>query len=90
MDLSQEERRELLRKKVDGARKRHDAAQRAFWRVASEMDGNLSRAERDRVIREADKAYMDAQESLLLTLKQFNDFLLAGVIPDNEPEDPAA
>jgi hypothetical protein len=90
MDLSQEELRELLRKNVDVARKRHDQAQRAFWKIAAEADGDLSRAERERLITDADVVYVASQENLLFTLKQFNDFLLQGVIPDGAPEDPAA
>jgi len=86
MDSSHEAMKDILRRKVDDARRQHDQAQTAFWNVAAENDGD--RADHDRRTREADRAYIEAQERLILELKRFTDFLLLGLAPTRPKNEP--
>lgn len=87
--LHRDEIGDILREEVQRARRVYEVAHAHFSSVTTDIPSHLPSPDGTDRIRNAGKAYRATMDAYSAALKEFNDFLTSGVVPErlkNSPE----
>jgi hypothetical protein len=73
---------DFLRAKVDHTREDYFRAREDFWKIAAEAPSGLPNADGSRRVENAARAQTATMVSYAKALRQFNEFLLDGTVPE--------
>jgi hypothetical protein len=73
---------EILRAEVDRARAEYDQSKKTFWRIAAEIPSGMPIPDGTQRIQNAARAQTVAMQAFANALKELNDFIISGAIPE--------
>lgn len=79
---------DALRAEVDQSARSYSQARQRYWKIWAEVSNGFSPSDRQ-AMAEAESAQVAAMVAYADVLRRFNQFLLAGTIPDDLKEPPA-